>query len=141
MLFSLEHPLSEPSAAIPRILVLVAEDEELILDLIEAVLEDGGFDVRRVLDGAEAITALDSGHSEIGAVVTDIRLGAGPSGWDIARHARQLRPDIPVVFMSGDSAADWTAHGVPNSLMISKPFAPAQIVTAVAQLLNHPPAV
>jgi hypothetical protein len=38
--------------------------------------------------------------------------------------------------MSGKSAADWASKGVPNSIMLEKPFAPAQLVTAVANLLN-----
>ena len=121
----------------PNILILVAEDEELILDLIETVLDEGGFAVRRALDGASAMAAIDDSPGRFGAIVTDIRLGDGPSGWEVARHARELRADLPIIYMSGDSAADWTAHGVPNSVMVSKPFAPAQIVTAVAQLLNQ----
>jgi hypothetical protein len=38
--------------------------------------------------------------------------------------------------MSGDSAEEWASKGVPNSIMLSKPFAPAQLSTAVSQLLN-----
>jgi hypothetical protein len=38
--------------------------------------------------------------------------------------------------MSGASAADWPSKGVPNSIMLEKPFAPAQLVTAVSSLLN-----
>jgi hypothetical protein len=38
--------------------------------------------------------------------------------------------------MSGDSAEEWASKGVPISIMLAKPFAPAQLVTAVAQLLN-----
>ena len=38
--------------------------------------------------------------------------------------------------MSGAHAADWASKGVPNSIMLEKPFAPAQLVTAVATLLN-----
>jgi hypothetical protein len=38
--------------------------------------------------------------------------------------------------VSGDSAEDWGSKGVPNSIMLAKPFAPAQLVTAVSQLLN-----
>ena len=51
-------------------------------------------------------------------------------------HAREIEPDFPVVYMSGAAAADWTSKGVPNSIMLSKPFAPAQLVTAVSNLLN-----
>jgi hypothetical protein len=39
-------------------------------------------------------------------------------------------------YLSGDSAEDWTSKGVPHSIMLPKPFAPAQLVTAVSQLLN-----
>ncbi|MGA8898788.1 MAG: response regulator, partial [Bradyrhizobium sp.] len=38
--------------------------------------------------------------------------------------------------MSGRDADDWAAKGVPNSIMLAKPFAPAQLVNAVSQLLN-----
>ncbi|WP_348629776.1 hypothetical protein [Mesorhizobium sp. M7A.F.Ca.US.011.01.1.1] len=72
------------------------------------------------------------------AVITDIKLGDGPAGWDIGRHVRQAIPAMPVVYMSGDSAGDWRVQGVPESVMISKPFVPAQIITALIQLLNQP---
>jgi hypothetical protein len=38
--------------------------------------------------------------------------------------------------MTGDSAADWTAEGVPNSILVQKPFAFTQVVTAISTLLN-----
>ena len=47
-----------------------------------------------------------------------------------------VEPNFPIVYMSGTAGADWTSHGVPNSIMLEKPFAPAQLVTAVSQLLN-----
>lgn len=67
----------------------------------------------------------------------DITLGRDKlDGWEVARHAREADPAFPVVYMSGDSTEDWASKGVPNSIMLAKPFAPAQLVTAVAQLLN-----
>ncbi|MDA9522084.1 hypothetical protein XI06_17760 [Bradyrhizobium sp. CCBAU 11434] len=50
----------------------------------------------------------------------------------IARHAREIDPAFPVVYMSGDNVEDWPSKGVPNSIMLSKPFAPAQLVTAIS---------
>jgi hypothetical protein len=44
-----------------------------------------------------------------------------------------------VVYVTGDGAQDWTAMGVPNSMVIAKPFAPAQLGTAISQLLNLGP--
>jgi hypothetical protein len=38
--------------------------------------------------------------------------------------------------MTGAAADQWASHGVPNSILLTKPFAPAQLVTAVSQLLN-----
>lgn len=57
----------------------------------------------------------------------------------MARHAREIDPAFAVVYMSGDSTEDWASKGVPNSIMLAKPFALAQLVTAVAQLLNGGP--
>jgi DNA-binding NtrC family response regulator len=70
------------------------------------------------------------------ALVTDINLQGKMDGWEIAQHAREIDPEFPIVYMSGASAADWPSKGVPKSIMLEKPFAPAQLVTAVANLLN-----
>jgi DNA-binding response OmpR family regulator len=68
--------------------------------------------------------------------VTDITLRGRIDGWEVARQAREIDPQFPVVYMSGASAEDWGSKGVPNSIMLSKPFAPAQLVTAISNLLN-----
>ncbi len=41
-----------------------------------------------------------------------------------------------VLYITGAHADRWPSHGVPNSVLLTKPFAPAQLVTAVSQLLN-----
>jgi DNA-binding response OmpR family regulator len=38
--------------------------------------------------------------------------------------------------MTGAAADQWASHGVPNSILLTKPFAPAQLVTAISNLLN-----
>jgi CheY-like chemotaxis protein len=59
------------------------------------------------------------------------------TGWDVARHAREIDAGFPVVYMTGANADDWASKGVPNnSILLSKPFAQAQLLTAVSQLLN-----
>jgi CheY-like chemotaxis protein len=57
-------------------------------------------------------------------------------GWAVARAAREIEPEFPVVYMTGAAANEWGSKGVPNSILLNKPFAPAQLVTAVSQLLN-----
>ena len=120
----------------PSLLILLVEDEHLIALSVQEALEDGGYAVRAVASGSEAVSILDEAVHPICALITDIRLGTGPEGWDVARHARELSPRLPIVYMSGDSSHEHSARGVPDSLMIQKPFAPAQIVTAVSTLLN-----
>jgi len=68
--------------------------------------------------------------------VTDINLKGKMDGWEVAQHAREIEPEFPIVYMSGAAATDWTAKGVPNSIMLAEPFAPAQLLTAVSNLLN-----
>jgi CheY-like chemotaxis protein len=122
------------------VLIFVVEDEPLILDMLEAPLRDGGYDIAMAISGDEAIAMLESETPACQALITDVNLGPGqPSGWDVARRARELNPTLPVVYMTGDSGQDWAANGVPNSILITKPFAPAQALTAVSQLLNASP--
>jgi CheY-like chemotaxis protein len=122
------------------LVVFVVEDEVLIQGLMIDPLEEAGYQVRVASSGVEAIKLLEGeAVASIRALVTDIRLGppSSPSGWEVARRAREVHPDIPVVYVTGDSADEWPSQGVPNSLLITKPFAPAQIVTAVSQLINQ----
>jgi CheY-like chemotaxis protein len=122
--------MSQPS------LILSVEDEKLVQLVVEDLLKEAGYDVALATSGEEAIRLLEAGPEKFRALVTDIRLGKGPSGWDVARRARELVHDLPVVYLTADSAADWSSMGVPNSVLIMKPFAGGQIVTAVSTLLN-----
>ena len=116
--------------------LFLVEDDALIRELLDASLTDAGFEVVEVSCGTKALAHFDADAARFRAVITDIRLGAGPDGWAVARRARELVPTRPVVYMSADSSHEWSSQGVPNSLMVAKPFAPAQIITAVSTLLN-----
>ena len=129
------------STSVAPLVVLVVEDEDMITELIEPALTDAGYTILVARNGRDAIKHLEreAGHP-IKALVTDINLGrGGTDGWEVATRARELHPDMPVIYMTGSEAADWPSKGVPKSLVIQKPFAAAQIVTAVSQLLNAAP--
>ena len=72
---------------------------------------------------------------QLQGLITDIRLGVGPNGWQVARHARRKFANLPIVYVTGDSAADWTVEGVPGSVLLQKPYADAQMLTAMSNLL------
>ena len=114
---------------------LLVEDEFLLRDLIQASLEDADFSVAAAGHGGEAIKLLDGSDSSVSALITDVRLGEGPDGWAVARHARKLKPNLPVIYFSGHSAADWPSEGVPNSVYLQKPLTAPQIVKAVQKVV------
>ncbi len=119
------------------ILVFVVEDEPLIQDLLGYVLEDAGFQVATAVTGEEAVGKLERQAPAFRSLLTDVNLRPGKlTGWDVAKRARELNPGLPVIYMTGDSANEWKAKGVPNSVLITKPFVPAQVVTALSQLLS-----
>ena len=121
------HPIS---------LLFVIEDERMIRELLVDVLEDAGHRVEIATNGDDAIGILDRRAREFDAVITDIRLGSGPDGWAVARHARKLAPDLPIIYLTGDSAHEWSTHGVPGSQILHKPFSPFEVVKLVASVLT-----
>lgn len=123
-------------SALPESMILYVEDEILLHDVLETALEEAGYKVVVVGSGAEALDRLQTLAPVLKALVTDINLGGEISGWEIGRHARGLAPSLPVIYVSGGSEHDWMAQGVPHSVMIAKPFAPAQVVVAISSLIN-----
>ena len=117
-------------------LVLVIEDEAPLQGLVEEWLTDSGFAADILASGEEALNRFKSGFKNYRAVVTDVNLKGELNGWDIARQIREIDPAFPVVYMTGAAADEWGSQGVPSSILLAKPFAPAQLVTAVSQLLN-----
>jgi CheY-like chemotaxis protein len=119
------------------LIILVVEDDHLVRSLAEETLGEGGYKVTSASSAEQAVELLDAESSKFRALATDINLGSGKlTGWDVARRAREIEPDLPIVYMTGDGASDWASQGVPNSILLTKPFAPAQLLTAVSQLLN-----
>jgi CheY-like chemotaxis protein len=117
-------------------IVLVVEDEEQLQEIVHDALKEGRFDLTTVASGQEAVAMIESGVVKYSALVTDVNLQGPMKGWDIARLVRQIDPAFPIVYMTGAAADDWVSEGVPNSILLKKPFVPAQLVTAVSRLLN-----
>jgi len=119
--------------------ILVAEDDFQVREMLKDALSEGGFLAEFLSSAEDAVILLHGETASFRALVTDVNLRGTMSGWDLARIARERDPAFPVVYMTGTAAADWAKFGVPNSILLTKPFAPAQLVTAVSQLLNVGP--
>jgi CheY-like chemotaxis protein len=124
------------SDAMPTPILLLVEDEAVVQEWMHTELVDAGFELVAAADGTQALAELEADAERFKAVITDIKLGEGPDGWNVGRRARELVADMPVVYVSGDSADEWTSKGVPHSVMIMKPFVAAQLITAVSTLIT-----
>jgi len=116
--------------------VLVVEDDRLIQVMIEEALSDGGFQSTVTGSGEEAMMLLLANKNLYRAIVTDINLVGNCNGWEVAQRSREIDPSMPVIYTTGTHGEDWASKGVPNSVLLTKPFAPAQLVTALSNLLN-----
>ena len=117
-------------------LVLVVEDEFLLRRDLEEALSGAGFGVESFVSAEKALASFTDITKNFKALVTDVNLGGGLSGWEVARRVREKEAGFPVVYITAYSADEWTAHGVPNSILIPKPFATVQLITAISNLLN-----
>lgn len=70
----------------PTILILLAEDESLIGLNLQDALEEGGYAVHYVASGKDAMASVERNEPILSGIITDIRIGGGPDGWEIARR-------------------------------------------------------
>ena len=110
-------------------MILLVEDQPLLAMLAQSALEEAGYEVALATNGEHALEALDSGL-KLTALVTDIRLGRGPNGWQLAQQARRHDPALHVIYMSGDPEQDSTC-AVPRSVMLSKPLNILHLLRAI----------
>jgi CheY-like chemotaxis protein len=122
--------------SMPKIVLLLVEDNYLIMLSTKEALEAVGYVVHDAADCAAATCILDDPDLHIAGVITDVGLGSGPTGWDVATYARETLPNIPVVYATGGHSADWPTCGVTSSILVEKPYAPAQVITAISRLLD-----
>ena len=117
-------------------LILIVDDDASIQDILADTLQDGGFETRTASSGEEAAALLKTGEP-VQALVVDIGFGRDHvEGWSVARRARAFNAALPVLYITGGPTDEWSVHGVPDSILIRKPFAPAQILIAISDLLK-----
>lgn len=117
------------SAATP--IILVVEDEALVQVLVVEVLQERGYDVRSACSAEEALVLLRDHCRDFDVLLTDINLGAGADGLELAHKARELCPGIRVIYVTGGAVRADAAERVPESRLIAKPYEPDEICDAV----------
>ncbi|KRQ14055.1 MULTISPECIES: response regulator [Bradyrhizobium] len=118
-------------------IILVIEDDRDLQMMVEDALRDGGYEPAIAGSGEEALTLLKAFRTKYSALVTDIRLLGRLDGWRVARGAREIDPSFPVLYITGGGGDEWPTRGVPDSVLLNKPFSPDELVAAVAKLLKN----
>jgi DNA-binding NtrC family response regulator len=112
--------------------ILIVEDDTSIRELVELILEDGGYDTLSASDVEEAAQLLTSPRP-IDALFTDIDLKTAPlGGCELAKLAVVCRPGMPVLYTSGKFTTDkLKAHFPRKSLFLRKPYTENDLLVSV----------
>ena len=123
-------PALDPAAAT----ILVVEDEPTVCELAAEALLEEGYRVLTAADAweAEAILARES----VDMLFTDIDLARNTNGLALARRARSVCPDLPVIYTSGGRACLSAADAVSESVFVPKPYRPSQLVALTNDILR-----
>lgn len=119
--------------------VLVIDDEPGMVDLLTAILSDTGYDVIGALSGGDGLALVDLERPDV--MLLDLQMPGVP-GVDVLRRVRTLRPELPVIIVSGQ--ADFNLARATLSCgavdYIPKPFDPEDLIRVVDAALTHRPA-
>lgn len=119
------------SMSLPRApRVLLVEDEVLISMMIEDAMVARGFEVYTATNAGDALQLLS--EASVDVLFTDINIDGDMDGRALARRARELRPDLAVLYASGTMKG--IADAVPGSTFVPKPYAPADVCAIVAEM-------
>jgi DNA-binding response OmpR family regulator len=113
--------------------VLLVEDEADVRELIEEAFAEHELSVLSAKTDAEAYELLAEDAKRFAVLVADINLGAGTTGFDVARRARTLNPKLEVIYITGH-AAHLGRFGVDRAMMFPKPFNPHELAERVRDL-------
>lgn len=117
--------------------VLLVEDRRVDRELIATALEQRGARVTVAATDMEAYSLLRTDKlGRIDVLLTDINLGVGTTGFDVARAARAGRPDLPVVYMTG-YRLETRAHAVDGALLLSKPLQLGELADPVLRFCRE----
>jgi signal transduction histidine kinase len=133
-----EAEAEDRSAVMAGVTVLLVEDNDELADVTVLLLQSYGCKVRRALDVDDALAQLDADGS-VQLVLTDVVMPGTRNGVDLARELTRTRPSLPVVLISGYSAA---LNGLTGFTVLRKPVAPQVLVRALVGALRNrtPPA-
>lgn len=139
-----EYRRATPKIEAPRgsETILLVEDADWVRKLARQVLERAGYRVVEASGADEAISIIETSHNgtTVDLVLTDVIM-PGMSGNDMSKHLLAMRPELPVLYMSGYTDDTIVQHGVlePGINFIQKPFSPDALALKVREVLDAKP--
>ena len=116
--------------------VLVVDDEPMIRWFAARVLREEGFGVHEATDGAEALEVIRAGIADLDVVLSDIVMPR-MDGVQLLQSLSTLRPDLPVILMSGYGTAQLAELGIASPCgVLSKPFSPETLLAEVRRCIR-----
>jgi len=118
--------------------VLLAEDEEMLRNLIRQVLTSFGYQVLEAANGAAALVVCEQYQDPIHLLITDVVMPE-MSGRELTGRLAGLRPEMKVLFMSGYTDDTIVRHGILESdlAFLQKPFTPHDLARKVREVLDE----
>ncbi|MCB9494914.1 MAG: PAS domain S-box protein [Desulfobacteraceae bacterium] len=118
--------------------VLVAEDEEGILNFTVLMLKKLGYKVIKACSGEDALKAAQSFSGRIDLIITDVIM-PDMNGKKLSEEIKKIYPEIKTLFMSGYTANVIAHHGVleKNINFINKPFTKSDLASKLREILNQ----
>ncbi len=128
---------SPASPAFPHI-ILVVEDEDIVRQMLTRVLGNAGYRTLEARHGEEAFRMVTFAYPYLHLVITDIVMPE-LDGWALGRRLRERWPELPVLYISGYTAADVLPLDETAVLpFLQKPIASEELVALVGRLLTQP---
>jgi CheY-like chemotaxis protein len=118
--------------------ILVVEDDPQVLQFVTAQLLSLGYDVTAVSVGMDALERLEQ-DGRYDVLFTDVVLPKGMSGVEVARRARDLKPDLKVLLTSGYSEDVFEQHGRPDegTFLLRKPYRRRELAETLRKVLDQ----
>jgi CheY-like chemotaxis protein len=114
--------------------ILLVDDEELVRSLAVEILSSSGYDVVSAVDGDSALLALRRDNS-ISLLITDIKMPGALDGWALARHAKAMRPELRVIYMTGYYTLPPEDRGAGYGPVLPKPWRAQELIECVCQAI------
>ena len=121
--------------------ILLVEDEEAVRSFAARALRMRGYNVLEASGGEEALEIVKAGNVDIHLVITDVVM-PNMDGPTMVRHVKELKPDLPVIFMSGyaEEAFRRNDQSSEDIHFLPKPFGLKQLAAKVKDVLSSQPA-